>query len=90
MTVDVRATWRLDRLVFDGRELQVAALEGARRRERRRLAARVIQVYFVWKRAAGAAEIQPRASAIAEEAVAELDDLTDGWFSEEQARLRGD
>jgi hypothetical protein len=89
MTIDVRATWRLDRLVFDGRELQVAALDGARRRERRRLAARVIQVYFAWKRAAGAAGIQSRATALAEEAAAELDDLTSGWFSDEQGRLRG-
>src|SRR5262249_18816676 len=39
VTLEVRATWRLDRLVFDGRELQVASLETARRRERRRLAA---------------------------------------------------
>lgn len=78
VTIEVRATWRLDRLIFDGRELQVAALDAARRRERRRLAARVIQVYFVWKRAAGAST----RSAVAEEAAAELDDLTDGWFSE--------
>gem|GEM_PF-1823752 len=82
VTIEVRATWRLDRLVFDGRELQVAALEGARRRERRRLAARVIQVYFVWKRAARSVGIQARAAAVAEEAAAELDDLTNGWFTE--------
>ena len=86
LTVEVRATWRLDRLVFDGRELQVAALDGARRRERRRLATRVIQVYFAWKRSARAAGLQPSAAAAAEEAAAELDDLTDGWFS--QARTR--
>lgn len=82
VTIEVRATWRLDRLVFDGRELQVAALDGARRRERRRLAARVIQVYFAWKRAARAVGIQARAATVAEEAAAELDDLTDGWFTE--------
>ncbi|MGE3765357.1 MAG: hypothetical protein AB7L94_24055, partial [Kofleriaceae bacterium] len=82
VTLEVRATWRLDRLVFDGRELQVAALEGARRRERRRLAARVIQVYFAWKRAAAEVGLRPRASGLAEEAAAELDDLTAGWFTE--------
>jgi hypothetical protein len=74
VTVDVRATWRLDRLVFDGRELQAASLEATRRRERRRLARVVIRAYFVWRRAS----TQDRA----EEAAAELDALTDGWFSE--------
>lgn len=76
MVIDVRATWRLDRLVFDGRELQAVSLEAARRRERRRLASQVIELYFRWKRAA-------RASGGAEEAAAALDDLTAGWFSEE-------
>jgi len=84
--VDVRATWRLDRLVFDGHELQVATIEAARRRERRRLATRVIRAYFTWRRAAVAVEAaEPgeaaRRAARAEEAVAELDALTDGWFS---------
>jgi hypothetical protein len=88
VTLEVRATWRLDRLVFDGRELQVASFEGARRRERRRLAARVIQVYFAWKRAARAAGLQASAAARAEEAAAELDDLTDGWFMEARGGQR--
>ena len=75
MALEVRATWRLDRLVFDGRELQVASVAAARRRERRRLASRVIRTYFAWRRA-------PVGSSRAEEAAAELDALTDGWFSE--------
>lgn len=74
---EVRATWRLDRLVFDGRELQVAAMNAARRRERRRLSNRVIRAYFTWRRATMA-----RAPLRAEEAAAELDAMTDGWFSE--------
>lgn len=112
MALDVRATWRLDRLAFDGRELQVASIEAARRRERRALARRVIQVYFAWQRAARAyrgAEAGPATSdegtsvtdeagsgdntlsgagnrpstrSRALEAAAELDALTDGWFSE--------
>lgn len=73
-TLEVRATWRLDRLVFDGRELQVVALEAARRRERRRLATHVIRTYFVWRRSASRSR--------ADEAAAELDALTAGWFSE--------
>lgn len=76
-SVEVRATWRLDRLVFDGRELQAQAMSTARQREKRRLAARVIRAYFVWKRAAMAGAVVRR-----EEAEAELDALTDGWFSE--------
>jgi len=87
-TVEVRATWRLDRLVFDSHELQVAATEAARRRERRRLATRVIRSYFVWRRAAGQA-VDDRVPARAAEAIAELDALTEGWFSDELARLRG-
>jgi len=89
--VEVRATWRLDRLVFDGHELQVATIEAARRRERRRLASRVIRAYFTWRRAAqsGAATAQSgAATARAEEAVAELDALTDGWFSANLTHLR--
>jgi len=54
-TLELRATWRLDRLLFDGRELQVATIEAARHRERRRLATRVIRAYFAWRRAAVAA-----------------------------------
>jgi hypothetical protein len=74
MAIEVRATWRLDRLVFDGRELQVASVAAARRRERRRLASRVIRTYFAWRRAPDPSR--------QEEAAAELDALTDGWFSE--------
>lgn len=74
---EARATWRLDRLVFDGRELQVAAMSASRRRERRRLANRVIRAYFTWRRATMA-----RSEVRAEEAAAELDAMTDGWFTE--------
>lgn len=83
--IDVRATWRLDRLLFDGRELQIASLQAARRRERRQLASRVIRAYFHWQRAARAAAASPREAARAEEAAAELDALTDGWFADRLA-----
>jgi hypothetical protein len=78
VAIEVRATWRLDRLVFDGRELQVASVEAARRRERRRLASRVIRAYFAWRRASERFGGRDRA----DEAAAELDALTDGWFSD--------
>lgn len=74
---EARATWRLDRLLFDGRELQVEAMSASRRRERRRVANRVIRAYFTWRRA-----MMARSEVRAEEAAAELDAMTDGWFSE--------
>lgn len=78
---EVRATWRLDRVLFDGRELQVSSIDTARRRERRRLASRVIRAYFGWRRVTAAAVREPRFGLAAEAATAELDALTDGWFS---------
>jgi len=81
-SLELRATWRLDRLLFDSKELQIAAVETARRRERRRLAARVIRAYFTWRRAASIATPDERVATRVAEAAAELDALTDGWFSE--------
>ena len=80
-SLELRATWRLDRLLFDGRELQVAAVESARHRERRRLASRVLRAYFAWRRAARIATDDERVATRVAETVAELDALTDGWFS---------
>ena len=79
---EVRATWRLDRLLFDGRELQASTIDAARRRERRRLATRVIRTYFAWRKVTAAAARDPRFALAAEAATAELDALTDGWFSD--------
>jgi len=89
VAVEARASWRLDRLLFDGRELQIASAETARRRERRQLAGRVIRAYYRWQRAAAAAAAaQPRWTSRAEEAAAELDAFTDGWFTHQLARGR--
>jgi hypothetical protein len=87
-SLEVRATWRLDRLLFDSHELQISGIEAARRRERRRLATRVIRAYFTWRRAAGAAlpASDDREILRLAEATAELDALTDGWFSGDVAR----
>lgn len=85
-TLEVRATWRLDRLVFDSRELGASSLERARRRDRRRLASRVIRAYFTWRRAS--ALVSERARDRADEAAAELDAVTEGWFSEAVADAR--
>lgn len=88
-SLELRATWRLDRLLFDGRELQVAAVESARHRERRRLASRVIRAYFAWRRAARIATDDERVATRVAETVAELDALTDGWFSGQLHPPRG-
>jgi hypothetical protein len=85
---EARASWRLDRLLFEGRELQIASAEAARRRERRQLASRVIRAYFHWQRTAGAAAASPRWASRAEEAAAELDAFTDGWFTPQLGRAR--
>jgi hypothetical protein len=82
-TFEVRATWRLDRLLFDGRELQMSSIDMARRRERRKLASRVIRAYFIWRKVmAVAANGSGRGGLAVEAATAELDAVTDGWFSE--------
>lgn len=88
MAFEVRGTWRLDRLVFDARELQVTTIEAARRRERRILASRVIRAYFSWRRAVArtGARVATRSQSL--QAAAELDALTDGWFSETVAGKR--
>jgi hypothetical protein len=88
-SLELRATWRLDRLLFDSRELQVAAVESARHRERRRLASRVIRAYFAWRRAARIATDDERVATRVAEAMAELDALTDGWFSGQLRPPRG-
>lgn len=88
-SLELRATWRLDRLLFDGHELQVAAVESARHRERRRLASRVIRAYFAWRRAARIATDDERVTTRVAEAVAELDVLTEGWFGSQLRPPRG-
>ncbi|NVB85239.1 MAG: hypothetical protein HOV81_43140 [Kofleriaceae bacterium] len=90
---DVRASWRLDRLVFDSIEMRIDAQEIARRRERRAVAALAGRAYFAWLRAeasaaGGGAAGRGRWALRAAEAAAELDALTDGWFSETVANHR--
>ena len=77
---EVSATWHLDRLAFDATELRTTALDSARRRERRRVALRVVWAFYRWLSASAVAERTGRPTARADEASAELDALTDGWF----------
>lgn len=85
----VTATWRLERLVYEPTEMHVAAFEATRRRERRRLAKLTIRSYYRWLRARADAEVDGRWASRADEAAAELDALSDGWFGKALARAGG-
>lgn len=76
---DLRATWRLDRLVFDPNEIRIAALDVSRRREKRRVEMLAVHSYLAWLRL-------PRTSPRAVLLAADLDALTGGWFSQALAR----
>ena len=83
---DGRLAWHLDHLVFDPDEPRFMAFELSRRRERRKLAAIASRAYFTWLRAAIATERDTRWQLRLAEA--ELDALTDGWFSRALAEVR--
>ncbi|MCA9678782.1 MAG: hypothetical protein KC464_27380, partial [Myxococcales bacterium] len=87
--LEARATWRLDRLVFDGAELRVASLAQQRARARAALAAQVTALYYR-RRAAqlealwhppDTVEAQVQQELALEELTAQLDELTGGWWS---------
>jgi hypothetical protein len=73
-------------LLFDPNEPRIATLDVARRRERRRVAAIAIHLYFDWVAARAAADSDVRAELDAQEKTAELDALTAGWFSQAIAK----
>jgi hypothetical protein len=88
LVLEVRLTWRLDRLLYAGDEPTLERVRLERQDARARVAARTLEALFAWERArvavAGAsagspekAESQLRAA----EAEATLDVLTGGWFS---------
>ena len=70
ITYGISASWRLERLVYDPSELRIATVDVLRRRERRRLAWYVISLYRAWRRTHN------------EDLAAQLDVVTDGWFSQ--------
>jgi hypothetical protein len=77
----IALAWRLDRLVYDPNEPRFRTLDLQRRRERRRLALIVNRAYFAWVEAAAAAEHDIGWLPRLHQAHADLDALTDGWFS---------
>ena len=97
LVLELRLTWRLDRLVFAGDEPTLERVRLERLDARSRLATRTLESLFAWQRAKldedRAADGSPeklQAAVHAAEARATLDVLTGGWFSEEGlAEVRG-
>ena len=88
LVLELRLTWRLDRLLYAGDEPTLERTRMERQEARLRLATRTLEVLFAWQRAVLDAEgSQPGSREEADawlhasEAEATLDVLTDGWFS---------
>jgi hypothetical protein len=88
LVLELRLTWRLDRLLYAGDEGTLERVRLERLDARTRLATRTLEVLFTWERAS--LEVRQAASGSPEEiaarlraseAQATLDVLTGGWFS---------
>lgn len=86
--VEGRATWHLDRLLFDHAELSVERIRAGRAEAAGQLARRVLELLFEWQRARldgrdeNLSDESRNAALIrASEAEVTLDVLTNGWFS---------
>jgi hypothetical protein len=88
LVLELRLTWRLDRLIYAGDEGTLERVRLERLDARTRLATRTLEVLFTWERAT----LEARQAAVgspeelgarlrASEAQATLDVLTGGWFS---------
>jgi hypothetical protein len=88
LVLELRLTWRLDRLLYAGDEPTLERVRLERQDARARVASRTLEALFAWQRAlvadAGAAPGSPEKTEAAirtAEAEATLDVLTGGWFS---------
>jgi hypothetical protein len=88
LVLELRLTWRFDRLVYAGDEPSIERTRLERQAARARLTERTLEVLFAWQRALVEKEGLPAGSEEetekrlrAAEARATLDVLTDGWFS---------
>lgn len=86
--MEARATWRLDKLVFAEEEVAFERMRHEREEAQARLSMRVLRLMFDWQRALAHIDLPTETpeDAIVEglkanEAAAEIDLLTDGWFS---------
>ncbi|WP_428261575.1 hypothetical protein [Haliangium sp.] len=91
LSLEFKAVWQLDRLVFDDLEMRAAQIAQTQHRERLRLLAQVTSLYYQRRKlllppatAEKPGEAQARAVAL-EELCAQLDALTGGFY----ARARG-
>lgn len=89
LVLELRLTWRFDRLLYAGDEPTIERVRLERQDARTRVATHVLEVLFNWQRAQVAAEEAPAGSReLVEahlrvaEAEATLDVLTGGWFSQ--------
>jgi hypothetical protein len=89
--LELRLTWRLDRLLYATEEPMIERVRLQRQYERTRLATQILEVLFAWRRARIAIADAPSpsrertdAEGRAAEAFATLDVLTGGWFSQRQ------
>ncbi len=92
LMVELRLTWRFDRLLYAGDEPTLERVRLERQDARARLATRVLELLFGWARAQAAAVDAPagsrervEAELRQSEAEATLDVLTAGWFSSRKA-----
>ncbi|HVY48273.1 MAG TPA: hypothetical protein VHB21_20440, partial [Minicystis sp.] len=90
--LDGRATWRLDRLVFAGEEVQLERIRNERIEAQSRLVSRALETLFSWQKALAqaadqntTAEVHLAAELRVLETEAELDILTGGWFTKWRA-----
>jgi hypothetical protein len=81
-SIEVRLTWRLDRLVFRDDEPRIASEHLAQRRARTTLRQEVAAAYFRWRRAELQRGAGDDAELDADAAFAEVDALTLGWLRE--------
>ena len=92
LVLELRLTWRFERLLYSGDEPTIERVRLERQDARSRVATHVLEVLFAWQRARVAENDAPPSSRELEEArlrqaeeVATLDVLTGGWFSARMA-----
>ncbi len=95
-SLEASASWRLDRLLFAREEVTLERMRHERADAQSRLAARVLKLLFDWQRSRALAEnpgLSPDENLAARlravEAEAEVDLLTDGWFTRWRAVNEG-
>jgi hypothetical protein len=79
--VDVRLTWRLDRLLFDPDEPRLFDAEQKARKARVTLDQEVARSYFLWRKAVAARPAGADLTFAEGETFAQVDAFTGGWLT---------